>query len=88
MKPTVSMDDIFEQTNRKRPTTDAQETDKQLINDAQETDSERTEGETPRRQIRISDADWSRLSMAARENGLSTSALVRQILREWMRKHV
>jgi len=61
-------------------------THKQPTGDAQTTDSERTEGETPRRQIRISDADWSRLSLAARESGLSTSALVRQILREWMRK--
>ena len=86
-KPVADMGVFFpDDPTDKQPTSDAQTTDKQPTGDAQTTDSERTEGETPRRQIRISDADWSRLSLAARESGLSTSALVRQILREWMRK--
>lgn len=66
-----------------RPTIDAQSTHKQLTTDPQTTDSQ--QGETPRRQIRISDTDWERLTWAARSRGISTSALIRQVLREWLK---
>ena len=58
-------------------TTDAQATDSVLTTDTQQ-------GETPRRQIRIPDTDWDRLNSAAAGRSISASALVRQILREWL----
>ena len=77
-------------TTDNQRTDDAQQTDKRLTDDSQTTDNQRTDnaqkGETPRRQIRIPDTDWNRLTVEATERGISTSALVRQILREWLRK--
>ena len=87
-KPVVSSDEIFARVSGKppnnRPTTDAQTTDNQQTDDAQTTDTRPTEGETPRRQVRLPDEDWTRLQQAARRRGISASALVRLILREWI----
>ena len=87
-KPLPDMDELYQLKTKKR-TNDIQTTDKRLTTDAQPTDSVGTtdarEGETPRRQIRISDSDWRRLTQDAKARGISTSALVRQILREWLR---
>ena len=72
-----------------QPTTDAQTTDKQRTVDVQPTDSVPTtdvqQGETPRRQIRIPNAEWIRINHEARERGISASALVRMIIKEWLK---
>ena len=60
------------------PTTDAQTTDTAPTPDRQ--------GPTPRRQVRIGDHLWAQLVAEAARRQISTSALVRQILVEYLRR--
>ena len=65
----------------------AQSTDTERTTDVQPTDTVHppaVQGETPRRQIRIPNGDWLRLKREAAERGISTSALIRMIVREWL----
>ena len=61
-----------------RPTEDIQQTDIVQTDDAQK-------GETPRRQIRISDADWNELKRHFEARGLTVSAGIRMIVKEYLR---
>ena len=55
--------------------------------DTQPTHSRSTKdpGETPARNVRISNRDWDALKSAAAEEGTSAGAIIRRLIREYLR---
>ena len=80
-KDMFSPNDILSEVAHKRPTTDPQETHKGTTNDPQTTHDV---GPLKKRHIRIADNDWQRLQDYFSSQGLSVSAGIRMIIKQYM----
>lgn len=66
-------------------TSDTQTPPERTLSGSQEADKRQTSDTLERHNIRLSPADWEALERIAAGKGISTSALIRMILREYLR---
>lgn len=66
---------------------DVQETDKRQTSDVQPGYKRQTSEVLTRYNVRLHESDWKRLQRAAAAEGTSASAIIRRLVKEYLRKH-
>ena len=64
---------------------DVQPTDKRQTSEVQPADDQQTSEVLQRYNVRLQESDWNRLKRAAAAEGTSASAIVRRLVKEYLR---
>lgn len=66
---------------------DVQPTDKRQTTEVQPADERQTSGVLTRYNVRLQESDWKRLQRAAAAEGTSASAIIRRLVKEYLRSY-